>query len=168
MNVLIIKEYPKAILFLDSSLLTDSTFETLNRLLEKTSTIVIFTADILLKPIDFHRFCHKIERVFIWVKQGKKYFQIALQDIVVIRAMKDYMELILKDRGLLAHVTLQKLEDMLPHHQFIRVNRSYIVRKSAIIAIQDMHIETILKDVPRIPIGSNYWDDVKLMLQNAI
>lgn len=142
--------------------------------------------DYLLKPITFNRFKKAVSKAsqhlrvkeiqltslekqdMIWIKEGKKYCLISYTDIILIRAMKDYMEIILADRRIIAHITLHKLEQMLPYGQFIRVNRSCIVRISAIRSIQDLQLETALKEDTRISIGANYWENIKNLLSNII
>lgn len=142
--------------------------------------------DYLLKPIPFDRFlkavnkCYELHKLktskstyvehavpsefdgaYIWVKEGKKLVHLSIEDIVIVKAMKDYMEIFLKDRKVIAHITMNKLETILPPPRFLRVNRSCIVRKSAIRSIQDMRIETILINEEKIIIGTTYWDGLK-------
>ena len=139
--------------------------------------------DYLLKPIPFERFVQavnkahiwylkhqqenvpedevKTDREFIWVKEGKKLVQIRLFDIVIVRAMADYMEFIMPESKVLVHITMAKLEAILPSPTFIRVNRSTIVRQGAIRSIEDLQIETIMPDQERISIGPSYSDAVK-------
>lgn len=140
--------------------------------------------DYLLKPIPFERFFQAVNKAYlwylknqqemsanddlirtdqeyIWVKEGKKLVQIRLLDIVVVSALADYMEFIMPEGKVVVHVTMAKLEKLLPSPSFIRVNRSTIVRQGAIRSIEDLHIETILPQLNRIAIGPTYWDSVK-------
>ncbi|MEN5055865.1 LytR/AlgR family response regulator transcription factor [Sphingobacterium kitahiroshimense] len=139
--------------------------------------------DYLLKPIPFERFLQavnkahisflkgqkmnqsedvvKTDREFIWVKEGKKLVQIRLLDIVMVRAMADYMEFIMAESKVLVHITMAKLEMIMPSPTFIRVNRSTMVRQCAIRSIEDLQIETILPEQERISIGPSYADTVK-------
>ncbi|TDS14855.1 LytR/AlgR family response regulator transcription factor [Sphingobacterium paludis] len=139
--------------------------------------------DYLLKPIPFDRFLKAVNKAHIrfknsqqfntkpdqahvdmdsiWVKEGKRLVQIYLKDIVMVKAMADYMEFVMLDSRVIVHVTMSKLEELLPTPTFLRVNRSCIVKLSAIRSIQDLQIETILPKEPRISIGATYWDSVK-------
>ncbi|BAV04879.1 two component transcriptional regulator, LytTR family [Filimonas lacunae] len=142
--------------------------------------------DYLLKPIAFERFLkavtkanelYKLKRAshpasvatftgndaktYVWAKEGRKRVQICLEDIILVQALKDYMELQMPAGKVILNVTMNKIEELLPPPFFLRVNRSCIVRKSAIKHIQDMHIEIILPSIKRIPIGPTYWEDVK-------
>jgi DNA-binding LytR/AlgR family response regulator len=141
--------------------------------------------DYLLKPIAFERFLKAVTKAnelfklrqtqppaiaadknsgtktYVWAKEGRKRVQICLEDIIMVQALKDYMELRLTTGKVILNVTMNKIEELLPPPFFLRVNRSCIVRKSAIKYIQDMHIEVNLPSVKRIPIGPTYWEEVK-------
>lgn len=143
--------------------------------------------DYLLKPIPFPRFVQAVskardvhqllqkkdsqvevlkaksdeERTYMWVKEGKKLVQVCVDDIVLVRALKDYMELLMPNDKVIVHITMTKLQEYLQPPAFLRVNRSCIVRKTAIRSIQDLHIETILPKEGRIAISSGYWEEVK-------
>lgn len=142
--------------------------------------------DYLLKPIAFDRFLKAVTKAnefyklrnasnetamakrpsgetktYVWAKEGRKKVQICIEDIVMVQAMKDYMELLLPTGKVIVNVTMAKMEEYLPAPFFLRINRSCIIRKNAIRSIQDMHIETILPLAKRIPIGPTYWEEVK-------
>ena len=72
--------------------------------------------------------------------------------------MKDYLKIHLNDRTLITHMTMNRLEEMLPPASFVRVNRSFIVRKGAIREIDGNQIVTI--DKRKVPIGVTYRDSV--------
>lgn len=141
--------------------------------------------DYLLKPVAFERFLKAVTKVnelfklkqmqqssvavpkggetknYVWAKEGRKRVQICIEDIILVQALKDYMELQLPTGKVILNITMNKIEELLPPPFFLRVNRSCIVRKSAIRYIQDMHIEINLPAIKRIPIGPTYWEDVK-------
>ncbi|MFT3823316.1 MAG: response regulator transcription factor [Chitinophagaceae bacterium] len=141
--------------------------------------------DYLLKPIAFERFLKAVTRAnelfklkqakhsvasgethgdtktYVWAKEGRKKVQICLEEIIMVQALKDYMELQMPAGKVILNVTMKKIEELLPPPAFLRVNRSCIVRKSAIKYIQDMHIVLNLPASKPIPIGPTYWEDVK-------
>lgn len=142
--------------------------------------------DYLLKPVAFERFLKAVTKAselfklkqiqqqqvinvarngesknYVWAKEGRKRVQICIEDIILVQALKDYMELQLPTGKVILNITMNKIEELLPPPFFLRVNRSCIVRKSAIKFIQDMHIEINHPTVKRIPIGPTYWEDVK-------
>lgn len=95
---------------------------------------------------------------FFLVKEDKKLVKVVPGEIVFVEAMKDYLTIHLTGRTIVIHMTLTKMEDMLPASQFVRVNRSYIVRKGAIKEIDGNLITTM--DDKRVPIGVTYRDSV--------
>lgn len=142
--------------------------------------------DYLLKPIPFERFLKAVNKSYdhfkknkslqqqtevmpkapgpenaknyIFVKEGKKLVHISIEDIVMVKALKDYMEIFLRDRKVIVHITMARLEEILLPPVFIRVSRSCIVKKTSIRSIQDLHLETELKSEDKIVIGSTYWE----------
>ncbi len=104
---------------------------------------------------------------FFLVKEGKRLVKVAPEDIVFVEAMKDYSVIHLVTRTITTHLTLTKIEEMLPNAQFLRVNRSYIVRKGSIRDIDGNLINTT--DGKRVPIGVTYRDSVwKAMRENMM
>jgi DNA-binding LytR/AlgR family response regulator len=65
----------------------------------------------------------------IFLKVDGEYRQVALDKILYVAGMKDYVMFYLEDqkRPLVTHLTMKSVEDMLPTSQFMRVHRSYIV-----------------------------------------
>ncbi len=67
---------------------------------------------------------------YIFVKSDYKLKQIPLDKILYIEGLKDYVKVYLEDEThpILSLLSLKSLEEMLPHKQFIRVHRSFIVQ----------------------------------------
>lgn len=142
--------------------------------------------DYLLKPIPFDRFLKAVTKCYslvklrkaesqsqfnssghpaaethIFVKEGKKLVQICIDQIIMVKALKDYMEIFLKDRKVIVHITMCKLEEILTAPVFLRLNRSCIVRKKSIRSIQDLHVEIDIELEEKIVIGHTYWEELK-------
>lgn len=66
------------------------------------------------------------------VKVDKKLITVMPEDILYVEGMKDYLKIHLSDRMLVTHITMTRIEEMLPPSQFLRVHRSFIVRRQAI------------------------------------
>ena len=96
---------------------------------------------------------------FLWVKEDKKMVNVNTDDILYIEGMKDYVKIFLADKLIITHITMSRMEQQLSAADFIRVNRSFIVRRSAIRAVNGNTIETINKK--EIPIGISYRDSIK-------
>ena len=65
----------------------------------------------------------------IFLKVDGEYRQVALERIIYVCGMKDYVMFYLdgERKPLITHLTMKAVEDMLPQQLFMRVNRSYIV-----------------------------------------
>lgn len=130
--------------------------------------------DYLLKPISYEDFLsatvkakeyfevtepvevteqRKIKSIF--VKTEYRLQQIDLDKITYIEGLKDYVKIHLNDGStpVLSLMHLKNLEDTLPNEDFVRVHKSFIVRLTAIEAIERSHI---LIGQDRIPIGDSY------------
>lgn len=95
----------------------------------------------------------KIKSIF--VKTEYRLQQIDLDKITYIEGLKDYVKIHLNDGStpVLSLMHLKNLEDTLPNEDFVRVHKSFIVRLTAIEAIERSHI---LIGQDRIPIGDSY------------
>lgn len=95
----------------------------------------------------------KIKSIF--VKTEYRLQQIDLDKITYIEGLKDYVKIHLNDGStpVLSLMRLKNLEDTLPNEDFVRVHKSFIVRLTAIEAIERSHI---LIGQDRIPIGDSY------------
>lgn len=95
----------------------------------------------------------KIKSIF--VKTEYRLQQIDLDRITYIEGLKDYVKIHLNNgtAPILSLMRLKALEDTLPKEDFVRVQKSFIVRLAAIEAIERNHI---LIGPSRIPIGDTY------------
>ena len=133
--------------------------------------------DYLLKPIGYADFVESANRALQWfelqahadsvvqetpdsifVKVDYKLVQVRLNDILYVEGLKDYLKIYLKGqaRPLLSLMSLKSLEGLLPTTQFIRVHRSYIVRKDK---IESVDRGRIVVDGVFIPIGESFKAD---------
>ena len=98
--------------------------------------------DFLLKPIRYNKFMAAVEKATvnckpstvnkattIFLRVDGEYRQVAIQDILYVSGMKDYVMFYLAEekKPLITHLTMKAVEEMLPPEQFMRVHRSYIV-----------------------------------------
>jgi DNA-binding LytR/AlgR family response regulator len=129
--------------------------------------------DYLLKPITFVRFLQAIEKLreklsfphinepireendpsYIFIKLDSKLVKIEFDNLLFIKAERDFSSVFLKDKKLFASMHLKMFEDLLPHKHFIRVHRSYMVNISKIMSLYGNVLEI---DGKEIPIGTNY------------
>ena len=99
-----------------------------------------------------------IDKNFLILRVDKKLIKIEFEEITFIEAMKDYLKVYWTSGVSLVHMTMSKIEEMLPDSYFLRVNRSYIVRKALIKEIDGS--EMTIVHGRKIPIGSTYRDAV--------
>lgn len=105
--------------------------------------------DYLLKPISYADFMEAArkalqwyelmrqqpkERESIFVKSDYKLVQIELRNILYIKGLKDYIKIYEEGvpKPILSLMSMKTMEEQLPASHFMRVHRSYIVRKDKI------------------------------------
>ena len=145
----------------------------------------LHAADYLLKPITMNRFFQAVERVqelltlkqnplkpaeekpaYIFVKHYGRLIKIFLNDILYIRAEKDFSMVYLQDKKLLLSMHLKLFEASLPADSFSRVHRSFIINTAK---VNSIYGNMVLVGENEIPIGANYKDELyrKLHISNG-
>ena len=143
------------------------------------SVIKLSAVDYLLKPISYESFLHSASKAlkrfetehkagadttkndgFIYVKSDYKLVRIFYDDILYIEGLKDYVQLHLStpQKKVLCLMNMKTLEDNLPHPEFMRVHRSYIVHMPKADSIDRLRI--VFGD-NYIPISESYKDAVQ-------
>jgi len=100
---------------------------------------------------------------FIFVKTEHKIQKIELDDILYIEGLKDYISIYTKAERVITLQNMKKMEETLPHSQFIRVHKSYIIALDKIESIERSRI-TICGKI--IPIGDTYRDEFFKHIEN--
>lgn len=136
--------------------------------------------DYLLKPISYQDFLKATDKAldwfsvlqkqevyrrdrFLFVKSDYKLQRIELDDILYIEGLKDYVRFFLKGgERVMSLMSMKRLEDYLPHPEFLRTHRSFIVHMSCVKVIDRLRI--VFGD-QYIPISDNYKDDVMQYLE---
>ncbi len=136
--------------------------------------------DYLLKPISYPDFLGAVQRGAEWfklkaaateeltteqssevvgdsiyVKSEYKLRRIDLRQLQYVEALKDYVKFQIEGEAkpILSLMNIKRVEEILPKDQFIRVHRSFIVRKDKIDIIERSRI---LFGKDAVPIGDNY------------
>ena len=128
--------------------------------------------DYLLKPFSFERFYKSVLRVYqeqsnkqqpekkelkpdtpkepdyIFLKEGHKIQKLALQEIVYIEGMRDYLRIHTTREKIMTLLNFAKLEELLPASKFARVHRSYMVAIDKIDHIEKKRIKIADKNIP--------------------
>lgn len=129
--------------------------------------------DYLLKPISFERFLKAVDRflenkgtelsrnssvsgpakTMINIKADRKTFPVALEDIIFIESMDDYVKVHLKEKTLVTNENISSLEDRLSPSDFIRIHRSYLI---SIRQVDSFNSESIDIGGKTLPFGRVY------------
>lgn len=125
--------------------------------------------DYLLKPISYIDFLQAANKALQWfelvqkpegidsifVKSDYKLVQIELKNILYIEGLKDYIKIYTDNapKPVLSLMSMKAMEELLPSSHFIRVHRSYIVRKDKIRIIDRGRI---VFEKTYIPISDSY------------
>lgn len=97
----------------------------------------------------------KPKPTFLYIKSEYRVVRLELEEITYIESMGDYIKICFRDnvKPVLSLCSMKSLELMLPEEDFIRVHRSYIVRKECIKVLERGNI--VFGKV-RVPIGESY------------
>ena len=135
--------------------------------------------DYLLKPISYEDFLRATEKAQDWynilqkreaynddrimfIKSEYKLLRVCVDDILYVEGLKDYVRICLKNgEKIMSLMSMKKLEDYLPHPEFLRTHRSYIVHMPEVRSIDRFRI--VFGDV-FIPISDNYKEEVQQYL----
>lgn len=141
----------------------------------------------LLKPISFAKFALGIDRILkkelnnnkssdkeseqvsaLYIKGDHKYAfsNIAIDEILYIKALQNYIQIITKTETHTTYLTLKEIEKALQNHAFIRVNKSNIVAKSSIKKVDGNIIR--LTNNEMIQIGEGYKEAFFTYVQSSL
>jgi DNA-binding LytR/AlgR family response regulator len=125
--------------------------------------------DYLLKPFDIKRFQKAVKKAdelyclkkaaepqtepFIFVKADYQMLKINISSILFIEGWDDYIKIYVSDKPILTLMSLKSIMEQLPHQEFVRVHRSYIVPIKKIESIRNKVIKIASKEIP---VGSTY------------
>ncbi|RAJ73758.1 DNA-binding LytR/AlgR family response regulator [Chitinophaga dinghuensis] len=134
-------------------------------------------SDYLLKPFSFERFSQAVEKVrqqlasrkpetdvsepddaCLIIKEKGALMKIPYDEVLYIEGSRDYVKVVLSGKSHLVHLTMKKLESMLPGHLFVRSHKSYIVSVPKIKLIKAA--ELVMANQEIIPLSPNYKDTV--------
>jgi DNA-binding LytR/AlgR family response regulator len=142
--------------------------------------------DYLLKPIPFERFLKAVNKVmntsvqqnnhaevaarnekeitdsFIHFRADRKILKIALEDILYVESLKDYIKVVTRSKTFLTKHSISSLEENLPANAFIRIHRSYII---AINKIDFFTHELVGIGKLELPISRMYRHEVEKVLK---
>ncbi len=126
--------------------------------------------DYILKPVTFERFMKAVQKIgsakeptqhqpatgseeAIFIKVNKRLVRIAFPDIVYIEGFGDYIKVITSQTTHISYSSLNKLEELLPEQQFIRIHKSFIINFRHIQFVEGNFVRIQDKELP---IGITY------------
>jgi DNA-binding LytR/AlgR family response regulator len=129
--------------------------------------------DYLLKPFTLDRFRQAVDKAtgqlqrpirpepaperFLHVRADYKLYQIALNDILYVEGLDDYLKIhVQTNHPIVARMTMKAMQQKLPDTDFIRVHRSFIVPFRRIEAVRSKVIQLAGQSIP---IGASYEAD---------
>ena len=189
-----LRDHPAQLLFLDIQMPELSGIEFAKILPKDTKIIFttafqqyaiegykVAALDYLMKPISYDDFLKASNKALDWFsitqrqqataqdrfmfdKSDYKLIRIALDDILYIEGLKDYVRIYLEDgTKIMSLMNMKKLEDYLPRPEFLRTHRSYIVHMTK---AQQIDRFRIVFGEEYIPISDSYKDDVQQFFDN--
>lgn len=101
---------------------------------------------------------------FVFIKSGKRLTKIFFDDIMIIKGLGNYVEIITPSKKHIYYRSLKDLIEILPN-EFMRVHLSYIINLTHVDFLEDNHIH--LKDF-KINVGSSYRECLKQALDTRL
>lgn len=128
--------------------------------------------DYLVKPITFERFIKAIQKVVapkemppvpqvqpsgdaIFIKVQKRLLRIAYPDIFYIEGFGDYIKVVTANAIHTSYSSLNKIGELLPEQQFIRIHKSFIINVQHIQFVEGNLVRILDKELP---LGVTYRD----------
>lgn len=102
-----------------------------------------------------------------WVKSLGEYVRLSQDDIVRFQAERDYVRIHVSGGSYLHQETLTSLEQRLDPEEFVRIHRSWMIRRSAITRLKKAPFSTlvvVLSDGTELRVGRSYVKKLALML----
>jgi len=126
-------------------------------------------ADYLVKPFSFDRFLKAALKVqsflelsqkpqpappvqeapgFIFIKTSSQLVKVALNDILFVEALQNYIAIYTKEKKYLTYLTMKNAEEQLPPGRFVKVHKSYLVAADKVEALEGNEIRIGQHHIP--------------------
>lgn len=131
--------------------------------------------DYLLKPVSFERFCKACKKAlemfnarrptappsgkdYIFVKHNTAYEKVRVSDIVYVEALENFVRIRTGTQQFVVWLTLKQVEEALPHGQFVKTHRSFLV---SLDKIERFTSNAVIADGHRIPVSRSLRAEVE-------
>jgi DNA-binding LytR/AlgR family response regulator len=95
----------------------------------------------------------------LFLKSHARLDKVRANEVLFVEALKDYVRVCTEKKDFVIHTTMKDIESKLPHHDFIRVHRSFIVRIDRIASINGNEL-IMEKQGDAIPIGASHREEL--------
>lgn len=134
--------------------------------------------DYLLKPFSYERFLKAIKKVkgptlperennsdgHLLVKEKGGLIKVPYNQILFIKASKDYVKIVTNDQQYLASFTMKNLEEVLPADKFVRIHKSYI---AAVAQIKMIKADEVVMSASHVlPLSINYKENLLMVFRS--
>ncbi|MFD1141753.1 LytR/AlgR family response regulator transcription factor [Larkinella insperata] len=103
---------------------------------------------------------------FLYFRADRKMVKVYTKDILYVESLKDYIKIITNTaKPLVVKQAISSVESMLPHRDFLRIHRSFIVAIDKISAWSPNHIEVAGQELP---VGRLHQKDVGKALKMEV
>ncbi|MCS3794986.1 LytR/AlgR family response regulator transcription factor [Niastella sp. OAS944] len=134
--------------------------------------------DYLLKPFSYERFLKAVNKVkepaviatennddgHLLVKEKGGLIKVPYNQIIFIKASKDYVKIVTNNQQYLASYTMKNLETLLPPHKFVRIHKSYIAGLRHVKMIKTD--EVVMEGSHVLPLSINYKEDLLALFRS--
>lgn len=140
--------------------------------------------DYLLKPIRLSRFLSAVQKaanelnkeeeketaedyIFVKTESKGKLVKINLADIEYVEGMKNYVAIYRNGQKTLVYTSMREIEDRLPHKDFIRVHKSFIIAIAKVTGIEGnlVRLQNVKTEVT---IGESYKSALMEIIRNKM
>lgn len=140
--------------------------------------------DYLLKPIRLSRFLSAVQKaanelnkeeeketaedyIFVKTESKGKLLKINLADIEYVEGMKNYVAIYRNGQKTLVYTSMKEIEDRLPHKDFIRVHKSFIIAIAKVTGIEGnlVRLQNVKTEVT---IGESYKSALMEIIRNKM
>lgn len=130
--------------------------------------------DYLVKPVPFERFLKAVNKVksitksdqqehIITIKADKRTYRINCEDILYIKSLGDYVQVVTSDKPLITNLTMKEMETMLDGSAMLRIHKSYIINLNRLKYLEGNQVK--VADI-LLPVGATYREILKGRLDN--
>jgi DNA-binding LytR/AlgR family response regulator len=116
--------------------------------LKAVNKVMDINLTVLSHPADNDANKRQYHDGFISFRVDRKNLKIALEDILYVESLKDYIKVVTKTKNIITKQSIASLEEALPAAAFIRIHRSYIVALNKIESYTSELIEIAKQELP--------------------